>query len=126
MIDFVSTRESTDPETRKNAQLLASIIAQFIRDASTKPSDKEANDCRNWNEDASRAVAYLFDEGSPFEDHIELLGGSAATFRAALRSDRSLDGSSLFTTVQRRIIQARLRWYRISHVPTPETQESTS
>lgn len=55
MIDFVSTRELVDPGTRAMAQLLASVVARFVRDASTAPSTTERN--ARANTDTLRGVA---------------------------------------------------------------------
>lgn len=127
MIDFVSTRAGTDPATRAVASMVAAAIAQFVRDASTRPTADEKKQQRNLNWDARRAIVYLFEPGSAFETHIELIGGSAAPLRAALLDRRELSPRSSFTPLQRRIIQARHRWWvrhpeDVSEQPEEETE----
>lgn len=114
MIDFASTRETADAETKRAAHFLAAAVVQFIRDAATRPSAQENSIGRNINPDAASAIKYLFEAGSPFEDHIDLIGASCAAFRAALLDDRPLLPASPFTTEQRRIIQLRYRWWALS------------
>lgn len=123
MIDFVSTRVSTDPATRAAAQLIAAGIAQFLRDASQKPTREEQERHRNLKWSALSAIEYLFGKGSSFEDHIEMLGGTAAPFRAALLDDRPLQENGPFTHYQRRIIQARYRWWTADPAFVPEQPE---
>lgn len=123
MIDFVSTRPGIDQNTRAAAQMVASIIAQMIRDASHRPTKDEAATHRNLNWDARAAIVYLFRPESPFETHIELLGGSAAPFRAALLSNRELQERGPFTPYQRRVIQARYHWWSADPDFVPEQPE---
>ena len=111
MFDFVSTRVESGSETKSMARLMSAVIVRFIRDASLKPSSKEAELGRNIADDARAAIEYLFKAGSVFEEHIESMGGSAAPFRAALLDDRPLDDRASFTPMQRRVIQARYRWW---------------
>lgn len=120
MIDFVSTRDHTDAETKRAAHFLAAVVALHVRDAAAKPTKKEAADGCNYTYTAFRAIEYLFSHQSDFPDHIEALGGSAAPMREALLSDRKLQDGAGFTELQRRVIQARYRWWKAnpSYVPT--------
>lgn len=124
MIDFVSTRDSTDPETKRAAHFLAAVVVLHVRDAATKPTKREAETCRNENYTAFRAIEYLFSHQSDFPDHMEALGGNALTMREALLSDRKLQDGAGFNELQRRVIQARYRWWRAhpSYVPPTQTE----
>lgn len=120
MIDFVSTRDTTDTDTRNAARFLAAVVAWHVKDAATKPTKQEVAACRNHNSTALRAIKYLFSDASDFSDHIESLGGSVHAMRDALLSDRKLKDGAEFTEIQRRIIQARYRWWKADpfYVPT--------
>lgn len=111
MIDFVSTREGADPQTRRAAHFLAALVAQRLRDACTPIDPEEAARQRNFNAVARAAVEYLFDADSEFVLHIELLGGGAAPFRAALLGDTPLPLKGDFTEPMRRALQARHQWW---------------
>lgn len=111
MIDFVSTRAEVDPATRRAAHFLASIAAQRVRDACTPPDPRESADGRNYDQVAREAIEYLFDPGSDFAHHLDLLGGGAPSFRAALLDYRPLPPKGSFTEPMRRVLQARYRWW---------------
>ena len=103
-------------------QFIAAVVVQFIRDAALKPTQEEADAGRNLNADSQAAIDYLFAAGSKFEDHVEIVGGSAAPFRQALLSSRPLDDRSSFTPMQRRILQARYRWWIADPFSAPAFQ----
>ena len=111
MIDFISTRQGCDEDTRKAARLLAAVIVEMIRSAATKPSRDERTQGTNEDVGARIGIEYLFGANSTFERHIETLGGSAACMREALLSDRKLDGRFGFTEEARHNIQTRHRWW---------------
>ena len=74
-----------------------------------------------------QAIEYLFDPGSTMDDHLEMLGGCAATMRSALLSDRVLGKGAGFTEEARDTIQLRRNWWiasraaMFSHTPHGET-----
>jgi hypothetical protein len=119
MIDFVSTRDGTSDDTKRAAHLLSFLLVSFIRSASIKPDAAEKAAARNLNYDALLGIEYLFDENSTFEDHVEAIGGSPATMRAALLSKRALGPRSPFTEEMRRVIQVRHQWWAASKQPAP-------
>jgi hypothetical protein len=121
MIDFVSTREGVSPETQRAAQMLAHLIAVRIRDAATQPTFLEIDARQNYDGPALMAIDYFFRTDSAFEDHIEMLGGSAAAMRAALLSDRPLAQGSGFSLEQRERIQARHAWWKAAR---PQLKEA--
>lgn len=111
MFDLVSTRVSTDETTVKCARLLAAVIAQAIQDAAHQPTLEEQKSGLNLNEDAREAIEWLFDETQiVFAVYCKLIGANAATIRHALL----LPGpqNALYTPIHRRIIRARLDWWR--------------
>jgi len=120
MIDFVSTREHVDQQSKQAARLLAAWVARHIRDAAEPPSRQEIDAGTNFTRNAARSIDYLFSADSPFEDHIELIGGGAQAMRDALLSDRTLAAGSQFTLAQREIIQARHAWWRAAHTQPKE------
>lgn len=124
MFDFVSTREGTDPQTARAARLVAFVIVSFVRAASVKPTTAEKDSRSNVNVDAWRAVQYLFDDTSPFERHVEEIGGSAVAMREALLSKRPLGFKSPFTEDMRKVIQVRYRWWKSAGQPiAPEADQ---
>lgn len=121
MFDLVSTRTGTDPQSAACARLLASIIADAVRQASKKPSRTEIE--RKQNIDAAVgdhpaiSVWFLFDEDSPFSQYAHLIGLDAQAMRDALLSDRPLNETTTkgarpyFTAAQRRVIKIRHKFY---------------
>lgn len=120
MIDFFSTRDSTQPEDRHAARMLAALIAAQLRAAAKFPHFQEIDHKRNYDHDALAAIEYLFARGSAFEDHIELLGSNAAVFRLALLEER--EPTQEFTARQREAIRLRHEYWHKAHVqPQEET-----
>ena len=111
MIDFVSTRNGTDPEIRRLAQMIASGIAIRLRDLMRSTTQEERRLQRNTNTDARGALQYFFEPGSAFEEHIELVGGSAAAFRRNLLADHPLPEGGGFTQANRAVVQLRYSWW---------------
>jgi hypothetical protein len=117
MIDFVSTRETTDPQTAACARLLATVIAHAISDASTPPNREEKKQGRNLNSDAIAAIDFLFGNGSVFPLYADLIGASAESIRHALINVRQAPGLNTRVTYKeedQRILLIRLRWHRIN------------
>jgi hypothetical protein len=117
MIDFVSTRDTTDPQTAACARLLAAVITQAIGDASTPPNKEEKKECRNLNTDALSAIDFLFGNGSVFHLYADLIGASAESIRHALINVRQAPGLNTRVTYKeedQRILLIRLRWHRIN------------
>jgi hypothetical protein len=117
MIDFVSTRETTDPHTAVCARLLATVIAHAISDASTPPSRDEKKQGRNLDSDAIAAIDFLFGEDSVFPLYADLIGASAESIRHALinvRQAPALNTRVTYREEDQRILLARVRWHRIS------------
>jgi hypothetical protein len=117
MIDFVSTRETTDPQTAACARLLATVIAHAISDASTPPSRDEKKQGRNLDSDAIAAIDFLFGEDSVFPLYADLIGASAESIRHALinvRQPPALNTRVTYREEDQRILLARVRWHRIS------------
>lgn len=111
MFDFVSTREGVEPTTQAAARLIAACIAETLRDAATPIDPEEAVAGRNYNYTALQAIEYLFDPDSDFDEHVHLIGGSAAVVRSGLLSSRELPARGLFTSEMRTVIQARYAWW---------------
>ena len=117
MLDLVSTRPGVDTQAARCARLLAAIIADAVRQASTRPLDREIkqernNDCADWH--PALGIWFLFDEESPFDKYAQYIGLSAKDFREALLGTHELDAHltrPIFTNADRRVIKARHRWY---------------
>ena len=110
MLDFVSTREGTDAETRGCARLVAAVIASAVRDACEPPTSEELRTHSNRKTSARQALRFLFGRHSVFSLYAELIGTNADTMRAALRSDSELhaNGVNNLTAAARRHLQWRL------------------
>lgn len=111
MLDFVSTREGIDLEARKAAQLVASFIAVRLRDLMRSTSQKERERQANVNYEARLALEYFFAPTSAFEEHMELIGGDAQTFREHLLGKHALPEKGLFTEANRLTVQLRHHWW---------------
>jgi hypothetical protein len=115
MIDFVSTRETTDQQTAACARLLSAVIAQAIKDASSPATDAEKKGNKNTCGTARSAISFLFDNDSVFPLYASLIGSSAESIRAALleKPINSIQSkNSAYGENERRILSARLRWHR--------------
>ena len=116
MIDFVSTRETTDTQSAACARLLAAVIARAIEDAKTPFSEKEKLEKKNISHHASAAIKFLFKEPSVFPLYASLIGTSAEAIRTALLepSTEMSKQSRQYGEMDRRIVARRLRWSRMS------------
>jgi len=113
VIDFVSTREGTEPQTAACAQLLSAVIAQAIRDACIKPTEKEQKAKRNIDTEASDAIRFLFGKNSVFQAYAQLIGADAEQIRNALlnRAEDTISATKKqFGDQERRILRARVEW----------------
>jgi hypothetical protein len=112
MIDFVSTRHTTDSQTAACARLLAAVIAQAIKDASTPLNTDERRQRRNLNCEARQAIHFLFGRDSVFPLYASLVGSSADAIRGALM-DKSRSAwftvSRDFSDGHRRVLGQRAR-----------------
>jgi hypothetical protein len=117
MIDFVSTREGVDPETKSLARMIAALIAVHLRSLTRVTSQEERRIQRNLNSEARSALQYFFEPGSPFEDHIELIGGSPAVFRRNLLGSNPLAQGGPFTDTHRTTVKLRHAWWTRSEDP---------
>ena len=122
MLDLVSTRDDVDPQTARCANLLAAVIADAVRQAAQHPSKREQQLERNLDSEVSNyhpgmSTWFLFDDESPFSQYAQLIGLSATDMREALLDDRPLlerttkNTPAPFTTMDRRTIKLRHRWY---------------
>lgn len=111
MLDFVSTREGVDPFVKRDAQMLAAFIAIRLRDLMQPTTQVERHRQRNVNSPALSAVAYFFEPGSAFEEHIALIGGDAATYRENLLGDHPLTDYGAFTLQDRNTVKLRHYWW---------------
>lgn len=116
MIDFVSTRETTDPQSAACARLLAAVIAHAINDAASKITSNEKKDDKYIDSKARSSIDFLFGNDSVFPLYASLIGSNAASIRAALLkpTDCAIRVSGL-TEIQSRAIRQRVRrWEEIS------------
>ena len=112
MIDFVSTRQTTDAQTAACARLLAAVIALAIKDACKPMTAYEKRNERNLDSEARQAIRFLFGADSVFPLYASLIGSSAKAIRFALLNkadDMVPAASSGFTDVDRQILEGRMR-----------------
>ncbi len=113
MIDFVSTRQTTDAQTAACARLLAAVIAQAIKDACKPMTADEKRKERNLDSEARQAIQFLFGADSVFPLYASLIGSSAEAIRFALLNkaeDMAPAESRGFSDMDRRILNGRMRW----------------
>lgn len=110
MIDFVSSHPDAHPQTVACARVLTAVIVQAIRDACERPHEKEKKECMNLYVDAREAIEFLFDDRSRFANYAALIGASPEGIRAALLQPT---GGGV-DDMSRRVIRARVDWYRRS------------
>lgn len=110
MIDFLTTRENTDPDSVPCARLLTTVITTAIEDASRAPSRAEKKMCLNIDPEAREAVEWLFGDSEIFELYASLIGTSAESIRRALRENHTGPAGSSFGEMQRRALHVRLTW----------------
>ena len=112
MINFISTNENIDPQTAACARLLAAVIAQAVEDASSKQST---------NADSQAAIAWLFNEGTAFEEYASLIGANAQAMREAMlapHQDTGIDPKyARFDEVKRRTLRINyLTWLQRKNI----------
>jgi len=88
MLDLVSTRPNTDPQTARCARLLAAVIAEHIRD-SALPATREDRTKDRMPYEARSAVEWIFDKGTTFDLYAHLIGVSPDGIRAGLMARTS-------------------------------------
>jgi len=122
-IDFVSTRTGVDPQTAACARLLASVIADAVREISRKPTQSEMLAQRNIDgKDELEAevshpglsAKFLFDDNSPFLGYARLIGLNPHEFRRSLLEKDAPDplvGARMKPLFNRRAIRIRHRFY---------------
>lgn len=115
MIDLMRTYPNVDSHTSGCAQLLAAVIADAIKCASTPPSKEELEYKTSVNRqscDAARSIWFLFDDKSLFTLYAKLIGMDAEAIRDALLStSKTYKHKGEFTWAQSRIIRLRYAWY---------------
>ena len=114
MIDFVSTRETTSPETAACCALIAAIIAQAVRDATQPLTKEELRRRTNIDADAKQAMRFLFNEGTDFPRYAKPIGMSADALRTRLSRPRDQfeiePRIPIFGWKKRRMIRLRLQF----------------
>lgn len=104
MIDFISTNPNADPQTVACARLLAAVIAQAIEDASSKETRYG---------DTASATAWIFEEGSAFEQYANLIGANPKALRAALIAPSE---PGQLTPKNSRFDESKRRTLRLNHI----------
>lgn len=133
MIDFTSSQEGADAQTRACCRLVAAIVVQAIRDAATPLSAKEKQTGHNLGHDPRQAVIFLFGPEQVLDAYCALIGVAAHQLRQALLSDRQTDvvGSRLFRAGLRPL-RVRERFYRaeaergLAPTPSPPRPQRSS
>lgn len=130
MIDFVSTRSTTDVQTAACARLLAAVIAQAIRDAAQPFREKDRSKDLAMSSaeiEAREAVRFLFGGGSAFPLYASLIGSSAEAIRHALLNSPDdlvkVPGRGL-SDAERRLLRHRLRMCGVAAHPFEQLQSA--
>jgi hypothetical protein len=122
MVDFTSTSDGIDDQSKRSAQFLAAIIAQALRDLSISPSGEEKRDCRNYNANAYESLKFFFDQGTPFKHYAFMVGIDPESFIYNLQNRMFVDESPEKKKVpyihekDMRVMRARIKWYKIQYV----------
>ena len=104
MIDFISTRATTDAQSAACARLLAAVIASAVSDACRPLSSEERRFGANRDSRALDAIEFLFSEDSVFPPYAAFIGSSADAIRRALLA-KADDGES---QLDRRSLHVRM------------------
>jgi hypothetical protein len=112
MLDFLSSRPSTDEQTRRCAGLLATIIADSIRTLGVKPR-KEEFKRRGSDGDAQESLNFLFRKDSPFPVYAQLIGLDAQAIREKVLQISEHDKNLVpdWGPMQRKAARLRIHWY---------------
>lgn len=120
MIDFVSTSESIDDQSRKCAQFISAVIAQALRDLMIKPSFIEKTKRCNIQTDPLQSLNFFYGEESPFKQYAFMVGIDPESFIHNLetRSFGKADEDGQFRKIpfityrNSRIMKVRINWYK--------------
>jgi hypothetical protein len=114
MIDFNSTKQSTNREIVPYLRLLAAIVSQAVQDAamvSIKSADKK--NIREVENNALSALRFLFGQHDDFSTMAGIIGFDAEDMRRALVNGKNSPfGVSSYTDRMRSTIRQRLLKYR--------------
>lgn len=118
-IDFVSTRQGVDIQSKRCAHLLSAVIAQALKDLMQKPTAQERKNRININPNVIRSISFF--NSKTFVSYANLIGMDANEFmnRAVYGriSGKQIPESDV------RIMRARLRWRCSADVPPLPTSE---
>jgi hypothetical protein len=122
VIDFASTRTTTDVRSAACARLHAAVIAQAVKDTCGPPTQHEKKDRtgRYIDPDACSAIRFLFGGGPEFPRIAGYVGASAEAIRAALlhgTDNVSSEKGRAFGDTERRMLRSRLRRYVMLGAP---------
>jgi hypothetical protein len=84
MIDFVSTDDNVDEDTRGCAHLLAAVIALAFTDLCSTPTKQELERECNIDRKATAALRFFFNPNSVFPAYARLIGLDPKSFMVAL------------------------------------------
>lgn len=120
MIDFTSTAQGIDDQSKRCAQFVAAIIAQAIRDLSMRPTATERRQRLNLLTDAYESAKFFCDEDSPFKHYAFMVGMDPQAFlhnleKRSFTTEREKKYSPI-SYRDARIMRVRLGWYRLQKV----------
>jgi len=119
MVDFTSTQVGVDEQTRRGARLLASVVAQALKDLAIIPTSQEKHYGKNFNAHAYESLKFFYDEDSPFKRYAFMIGIDPGSFVFHMENralaDTSPENHKIPFLAERdlRIMRARIKWYKV-------------
>jgi hypothetical protein len=119
MVDFTSTQVGVDEQTRRGARLLASVVAQALKDLAITPSHQEKHYGKNYNAHAYESLKFFYDENSPFKRYAYIIGIDPGSFvfhmenRAFAEISPESNKIPFLPERDLRIMRARIGWHKV-------------
>ena len=119
MVDFVSTQVGVDDQTKRCARLLASVIAQSLKDIAITPTSQERHYGKNFNAHAYESLKFFYDDESPFKRYSNLIGIDPGSFIFHLENrafaEVGPENNKIPFLAERdlRVMRARIKWYKV-------------
>ncbi|NBS68731.1 hypothetical protein EBT31_07420 [bacterium] len=119
MVDFTSTQDGVDEQTKRCARLLASVIAQALKDIAIVPTSQEKHYGKNFNSHAYESLKFFYEEESPFKRYAYLVGIDPGSFIFHLENRAFTEVGPENTKIpflaerDLRVMRSRIKWYKV-------------